>query len=145
MNANRHIRHLLVTVAAAALLASGGAWAQASQVDPKHAPAEKIEPCPGKTDSSLKCGPDNVKPAMPKAKTSHKPVKPRHAKPAPAALKKPAPADNLSQHLEKTNGTIQPPAFHDPGMKVAPHSGDKNMPVIAPPDEPGGNQKIVPK
>lgn len=50
---------------------------------------------------------------------------------------------NLSDKLAQSNGVICPPNV-DPGMK-APTPNTGKMPVIPPPDSPGGKPDVQPK
>ncbi|HTH97098.1 MAG TPA: hypothetical protein VL574_06740 [Stellaceae bacterium] len=128
---------------------------QAPQTDPKHAPAEKIEPCPDQHAGSLSCDgksrtqtPPTVKKAPPKHRVqqnSPQHTPPRHTSPGHAATK---PSNgNLSKELQQSHGAIKPPGTVDPGMVATPprHGGDQNMPVIPPPGTPGGNPHVVPQ
>jgi hypothetical protein len=50
-----------------------------------------------------------------------------------------------SSELSRSGGVITPPTDVDPRMRQStPRSGDR-MPVIPPPDTPGGNPSIKPK
>jgi hypothetical protein len=51
---------------------------------------------------------------------------------------------SLSDRLAASNGVICPPAGVDPGI-AAPPIGGGRMPVIPPPDTPGGVPNIRPK
>ena len=52
----------------------------------------------------------------------------------------------LSKKLNENEGVLKPPHGIDPEMQQQPpaNTGDK-MPVIVPPGEPGGDQRIQPK
>jgi hypothetical protein len=58
----------------------------------------------------------------------------------------PAPKDNPSEKLDKSNGVIKPSGNLDPKMQVTPPDpGPTSTPVIPPPGSPGGNPNVVPK
>jgi hypothetical protein len=57
-----------------------------------------------------------------------------------------APAENLSDRLERSKGVIRPPDNVDPEIHVTPPEATRDpMPVIPPPGSPGGDQSIQPK
>ncbi len=57
-----------------------------------------------------------------------------------------APAENLSESLDRNKGVIRPKDNVDPAIHAAPpDSAGGTMPVIRPPGSPGGDQQIVPK
>jgi len=68
---------------------------------------------------------------------------------APSAAqgtKTPAPGDNPSEKLDKSDGVIKPKENLDPKMQVPPPDpGPTSTPVIPPPGSPGGNPNVVPK
>jgi hypothetical protein len=52
----------------------------------------------------------------------------------------------LSDKLEKSEGVIRPSGNIDPGITVRPPVPNPGTtPVITPPGEPGGNQRVQPK
>jgi len=58
----------------------------------------------------------------------------------------PAPGNNPSEKLDKSDGVIKPGGNVDPKMQVAPPDpGPTSTPVIPPPGTPGGNPNVVPK
>jgi hypothetical protein len=52
---------------------------------------------------------------------------------------------SLSDRLDRSDGVIRPPAGVDPQIQVPPPEPGARMPVIPPPDTPGGDQTIEPK
>jgi hypothetical protein len=55
-------------------------------------------------------------------------------------------SEPLSHQLSRSGGVIHPPVNVDPGItQPAPHIGPHSMPVIPPPDTPGGNPEVKPK
>ncbi len=58
----------------------------------------------------------------------------------------PAPKDNSSEKLDKSDGVIKPGGNVDPKMQVPPPDpGPTSTPVIPPPGTPGGDPNVVPK
>lgn len=56
------------------------------------------------------------------------------------------PKEPLSEKLHKDEGVITPPKGVDPEIKKPmPKDFESDMPVIAPPGEPGGDQGVQPK
>jgi hypothetical protein len=57
-----------------------------------------------------------------------------------------APAESLSDRLERSKGVIHPPGDVDPEIHVSPPEATHDpMPVIPPPGSPGGDQRVQPK
>jgi len=50
-----------------------------------------------------------------------------------------------SSELSRSGGVITPPADVDPRMKQSPPRSGDRMPVIPPPDAPGGDPSVKPK
>jgi hypothetical protein len=77
---------------------------------------------------------------------------PRRAQPKTAVPMEPdegisgSSSEPLSHQLSRSGGVIHPPANVDPGItQPAPDIGPHSMPVIPPPDTPGGNPDVKPK
>ena len=77
---------------------------------------------------------------------------PRRAQPKTAVPMEPdegisgSSSEPLSHQLSRSGGVIHPPVNVDPGItQPAPHIGPHSMPVIPPPDTPGGNPEVKPK
>jgi len=77
---------------------------------------------------------------------------PRRAQPKTAVPMEPdegisgSSSEPLSHQLSRSGGVIHPPANVDPGItQPAPDIGPHSMPVIPPPDTPGGNTDVKPK
>lgn len=58
----------------------------------------------------------------------------------------PAAPPSLSKQLDESEGVVTPPAGVDAEIrKPTPGDFSSDMPVIVPPGEPGGDQKVQPK
>lgn len=92
--------------------------------------------CPGVAADTAPAPPLATQPAQGSQNPSEKPV-------VPAA---PAPPPSLSEKLHDSEGIVTPPPGVDPEIrKPTPHDFSSDMPVIAPPGEPGGDQNVQPK
>ena len=63
----------------------------------------------------------------------------------PAPLTAPPLSGTSSSDLARSGGVIIPPAGVDPQIKRIPPGSADPMPVIPPPDTPGGDQSVKPK
>jgi hypothetical protein len=71
--------------------------------------------------------------------------------PAPAAAADPPvvqqndPNKPLSEKLKESEGVLKPNSNMDKEMQITPPPTDSKMPVIPPPGNPGGDQRVQPK
>jgi hypothetical protein len=63
----------------------------------------------------------------------------------PSAPAVPPASGSSSSELSRSGGVITPPVGIDPQMKQTPPPSGDNMPVVPPPDRPGGNRSVKPK
>jgi hypothetical protein len=53
--------------------------------------------------------------------------------------------NSLSNRLSGSGGVVHPPSTDDPGVITPPDAGPHAMPVVPPPNAPGGKPNVVPK
>jgi hypothetical protein len=80
----------------------------------------------------------------PKACAERLPLQQAPQAPAGGNVKRESRAENLSDHLDRTEGVICPPLGVDPEIVEPPPAGGRT-PVIPPPGSPGGDPTVRPK
>lgn len=70
---------------------------------------------------------------------------PSPAPPPPPIVKDSDPNKPLSDKLNESEGVLTPDSTADSKMQIIPPPSASPMPVIPPPGEPGGDQRIQPK